>query len=81
MLTCREFDEFMLDYLDGELPVWRKYMCWLHVRMCKECARFVQKYRRTIALEQSAFDSPDEAVPDDVPEELVKAALAHRKSR
>jgi anti-sigma factor RsiW len=56
-------------------------MCWLHVRMCKECARFVQKYRRTIALERSAFDSPDEAVPDHVPEELVKAAIARRKSR
>jgi len=80
MLTCKEFDEFMVDYLDGSLPVWQKYMCWLHVKMCKECAHFVQQYRHAIALGKNAFDSPDDAVPDSVPEELVKAALARRKS-
>jgi anti-sigma factor RsiW len=78
MLTCREFDEFMVDYLDGELPVWQKYMCWLHVKMCKECAYFVQQYRRTLALEKSAFASPEDAVPDSVPEDLVRAAIARR---
>jgi len=81
VLTCKEFDEFMIDYLDGGLPVWQKYMCWLHVKMCRECADFVRKYRRVIALGQSAFDSPDEPVPDTVPEDLVKLALAHRKSK
>ena len=81
MLTCKEFDEFMTDYLEGGLPVWQKYMCWLHVKMCRECAYFIREYRRVIALEQTAFDSPDEAVPDSVPEELVQAALAHRKTR
>ncbi len=81
MLTCKEFDEFMTDYLEGGLPVWQKYMCWLHVKMCRECAYFVRQYRRVVALGQSAFDSPDEAVPDSVPEELVQAAIAHRKTK
>lgn len=79
MLTCKEFDDFMIDYLEGVLPVWQKYVCWLHVRMCHDCASFVRQYRRTVALEQSAFDSADEPVPDSVPEELVKAALARRE--
>ena len=81
MLTCNEFNEFMIDYLEGGLPVWQKYMCWLHVKMCRECAYFVQQYRRVIALGQNAFDSPDSAVPDSVPEELVTAAMAHRKAK
>ena len=81
MLTCKEFDAFMLDYLEGGLPVWQKFMCWLHVRMCRECAYFIQQYRRGIALGQDAFDSPDDAVPDSVPEDLIKAAIAHRKAR
>ncbi len=81
MLTCKEFDDFMVDYLEGGLPIWKKYMCWLHVKMCRECAYFIQQYRRVIALGQRAFDSPDNAVPDSVPDELVKAAMAHRLSK
>ena len=81
MLTCKEFDEFMTDYLEGGLPVWQKYMCWLHVKMCRECAYFIRQYRRVVSLGQFAFDSPDEVVPDSVPEELVQAAIAHRKTR
>ena len=59
MLTCKEFDDFMVDYLDRNLPVWPKYMCWLHVKMCKECAEFLREYQRTIKLGKSAFDAPD----------------------
>jgi len=81
MLTCKEFDAFMVDYLEGGLPVWQKFMWWLHVRMCRECAYFIRQYRRVIALGQDAFDSPDDAVPDSVPEELVQAAIAHRKTK
>ncbi len=80
MLTCKEFDDFMVDYLDENLPVWQKFMCWLHVKMCRECAKFVQEYRRSIALGKTAYDAPDEPVPDSVPEELIQAALAHRKT-
>ncbi len=80
MLTCKEFDAFMVDYLEGGLPVWQKFMYWLHVRMCGECAYFIRQYRRVIALGHDAFDSPDDAVPDSVPEELIQAAIAHRKA-
>ena len=81
MLTCKEFDDFMVDYLDQDLPVWQKFTCWLHVKMCRDCAHFVREYHRTIALGKSAYDSPDDPVPDSVPEELIKAALAHRKAK
>lgn len=80
MLTCKEFDDFMVDYLDQDLPVWQKFMCWLHVKMCRECAEFVRDYQRTIVLGQMAYDNPDEPVPSSVPEELINAALAHRKT-
>ena len=78
MLTCKEFDNFMIDYLEKELPVWQKFRCWLHTKICRECAYFIRQYRRTVALEQSAFDSADDLLPESVPEELIKAALAHR---
>ncbi len=81
MLTRKEFDELMIDYLEGGLPVWQKFMCWLHLKMCRESAHFIRQYHRVIALGQRAFDCPDGSVPDSVPEELVKAALAHRKAK
>lgn len=81
MLTCKEFDAFMLDYLGGDLPGWQKFQCWLHIKMCRECAYFVRQYSRITSLGQKAFESPDDPVPDAVPEELIKAALSHRRHR
>ena len=81
MLTCKEFDDFMVDYLGDGLPGGRKCSGWLYVKRCKECAEFVRDYHRTIALGKSAFDDPDESVPATVPEELINAALAHKKSK
>ena len=80
MLTCKEFDDFMVDYLEDGLPVWQKFMCWLHVKMCRECADFVRDYERAIRLGQNAYDAPNERIPDFVPEDLIKAALSHRRS-
>lgn len=79
MLTCKEFDDFMVDYLGDGLPVWQKFTCWLHVKMCRECTYFVREYQRTIELGKTAFDDLDDQVPDSVPDELIKAALAHRR--
>lgn len=81
MLTCKEFDDFMVDYLDQRLPVWQKFMCWLHVKMCRECAGFIRDYHRAIKLGQNAYDAPDEPVSNSVPEELIKAALSHKRSK
>lgn len=81
MLTCKEFDDFMVDYLENNLPVWQKFTCWLHVKMCRECARFVRDYHRTIALGRVAYDAADDFLPDSVPEELINAALQHRKAK
>ena len=36
---------------------------------------------QTIALGKEAFNAPDEPLPDTVPDESVKAALAHRKAK
>jgi len=80
MLTCKEFDDFMVDYLEQDLPAWQKFMCWLHVKMCRECAGFVREYHQAIKLGQKAYDAPNDSLPDSVPEELIKAALAHKKS-
>ncbi len=37
MITCREFEEFVLRYLDGELPALQATIFEWHLRICREC--------------------------------------------
>ncbi len=78
MITCREFEDFIAAYLDGDLADRRRRVFELHIRFCRECRDYLAAYRRTMAISRRAFEAPDEAVPDDVPEDLIKAILAAR---
>ena len=80
MLTCKQFDDFMVDFLDRELPLPQRISCWMHLKMCRQCAKFVRQYEETISLGKQAFGDPDDPVPDSVPEDLINAAVAHRRS-
>ena len=78
MMTCREFDEFILDYLDGRLSRRDRLMFDLHMRICKACRDYVENYKQTIALEKAAFADPDASALSEVPEALVRAVMAAR---
>ena len=80
MITCREFEDFILRYLDGELSAQQKKVFERHMKLCRECRDYLEAYRRTVEIGQAVFAEPDESVPDDVPEDLVKAILAARQS-
>jgi anti-sigma factor RsiW len=74
MITCTEFEDFVLRYLDGELSARQRSVFDLHLRLCRECREYLAAYRRTIEVVREAR-SADEALPDDVPEDLIKAIL------
>ncbi len=80
MLTCKQFDDFMIDFLEQNLPFSQRVGCWLHVKMCRDCTKFVRQYQQTIALGKQAFEEPNDPVPESVPEDLINAALAHRRN-
>jgi len=80
MLTCRELEAFLDDYLEGLLsPRQRRRFEW-HLKLCRDCRRYLEGYRRAVALCKGVFAKPDAPVPDDVPEDLVRAVLAARSS-
>ena len=79
MITCREFEDFVLQYLDGEVPARQLAMFELHLRICRECRDYLAAYRRTIEIGRAAFKTADEALPDDIPEDLIKAILEARE--
>ena len=78
MITCRELEGFLIDYLEDTLPTRQRMIFNLHLRMCRECRSYLEAYKRVIAVGKAAFREPDEAVPDSVPEDLVKAIRAAR---
>lgn len=79
MITCEEFEDFILSYLDGELTNRQRSVFEWHLRICKECRDYLAAYKRTIELEHALLSPGDEPVPDDVPADLIKAILDARK--
>jgi anti-sigma factor RsiW len=78
-VTCREFTDFIMSYLDGELSNDVRAPFERHLERCPGCNEYLRQYTDTIRAGKRAFDCSDDAVPDDVPEELVQAILAARK--
>ena len=80
-MTCREFADFMMDYLSDELSTESRATFEYHLNVCKNCQRYLASYRETIKLGKRAFGAPDADLPSQVPEELVRAILAARPKR
>ena len=79
-LTCREFIDFIMAWLDGELEPEVRRSFAEHLDMCPDCVDYLDSYQRTVALGKAAWDAPGDApVPNEVPEELVQAVLAARR--
>lgn len=80
-MTCREFADFIADYLSGELPADTRMSFEDHLKVCPNCVSYLSNYRDTIALGRRAFTDDEAMVPDDVPPALVQAILDGRRTR
>ena len=80
MITCREFEDFVIAYLEGDLQPRQRTVFELHLKVCRDCRDYLAAYRRTVEVSKQAFDAPDDPVPGDVPDDLVKAIMAARDS-
>jgi anti-sigma factor RsiW len=80
MISCKEFEDFILDYLDDELPALQRSRFERHIRLCRECKQYLQAYQRPLEVSRAVVPSPDSVIPDDVPEDLIKAILKARKN-
>ncbi len=79
MINCVEFEEFVLSYLDGELPARQLKVFERHMRLCRECREYLAAYRLSSELSCAVLGTPQESVPEDVPEDLIKAILDARQ--
>lgn len=77
-LTCRELVEFLAEYLEGRLSPAELDTFNRHLAACPSCVSYASSYQETQRLGREAFRGPDEPVPPEVPEALVRAILAAR---
>lgn len=77
-MTCREFIEFLMDYSDGLLPDAQRAEFDAHLAECPWCVNYLRTYQETVRLGKSALASTNAPVPEEVPDDLVKAILAAR---
>ncbi len=78
MLTCKQLDDFLVDFLDGNLPFRQKLSMHMHLGLCKECRDYVRDYERAVVLGRKACSHQEELT--EVPEELVQAVLSNLQS-
>jgi anti-sigma factor RsiW len=78
-MNCREFTEFLHEYLFGNLPAEQRVEFDKHLAECPWCVAYLDSYQKTIQLEQAAYAVNEGApLPTAVPEELVQAILNAR---
>ena len=80
-MTCREFADFMDDYLANELSPAAKAELDYHLSLCVNCRNYLTGYEQTVKLGKAAFDDASGDLPLDVPEPLIRAILAARARR
>ncbi len=81
MITCREFEDFIMSYLSDELTPTQSRVFRMHLRVCRECREYLAAYQRTIEMSGLMFKVPDDKLPEDVPEDLIKAILSARSQQ
>jgi predicted anti-sigma-YlaC factor YlaD len=80
MITCEAFEEFILAYLEDDLPRRQKIVFEMHLRLCRECRDYLKAYRASMILAAQALTDDPDFQPEDVPEDLIAAVLAARKA-
>jgi len=78
MITCRDFIEFLADYLARELPAQQHTVFDEHVADCPNCSAYLRSYTMTVKLGKAACTDLDGPAPAEVPEKLLEAIRAAR---
>ena len=78
-MNCREFVDFLMDYLEDNLPDAQHATFRAHMEACPGCELYLDTYRETVRLGKACCEDPEGPVPDEAPEALVEAILAARK--
>lgn len=72
-LTCWEFDNFIVDYLEEKLTSERRMLFEAHLRTCPPCKRYLDDYIRAGKAARKAYT--DDPAPEDAPPDMINAIM------
>ena len=75
MITCREFNDFIIEYVEGTLTDKQIILFNRHMRVCPMCRNFLKTYIAAYKAKDYIFPYEDIDVPDAVPQDLIDAIL------
>jgi len=78
-LVCRDLVDSLDEYLSGSMAPDRRAAFSVHLSQCPSCVSYMKTYRATLELGRAALLRSEEPVPDEVPEDLVRAIFAARE--
>lgn len=76
-MNCREYVDFLMSYVNGELPPEQAAAFKQHISDCPPCIHYLDTYKDTLELEKQAY-AVQEALFEEAPEKLVNAILVAR---
>jgi len=79
--TCKDFVEFLDDYLGGGLDSARLTAFNEHLAACPSCVSYMKTYQDAVRLGRGALRPSPDPVPAEVPEGLVRAILVARNPK
>ncbi|MBL0871575.1 MAG: zf-HC2 domain-containing protein [Phycisphaerales bacterium] len=86
MMTCKEVLDFLMAYIDNELPTDQRDDFDRHLKVCPSCVNYMKSYRETVRLSrESALPAAGEVECEgSVPAEMIEAvrhAIRHAAAR
>ncbi len=79
-MTCKEAVDFLADYLEGNLTWRQRFVFELHLMLCRNCRAYLESYSRTVKIAKGLKRAASAEGNPPIPEELVRAILATRRS-
>ena len=77
-MNCKECADFLMDYLDGNLPAAQADAFKQHLERCPPCVTYLETYQHCIQLGRVCVEDDSECGTPP-PEEMVRAILDARK--
>jgi anti-sigma factor RsiW len=77
-MNCKAFVEFLMAYLNGELPEIERSEFERHISECPPCVHYLDGYAQAVRMGKIACGDED-MIGLEVPERLVQAVLAARR--
>ncbi len=81
MITCKQFNDFIFDYVGGNLSEKESVLFMRHMRVCPMCRQFLRNYIAALKASEMILPFDDTVVPESVPQDLIEAIIDVKNSK